>query len=347
MNTVDLLRRLTVPYGVSGAESPAVEAVCELLEGMTDNVFTTGRGSVIGEVHGRGPRIMLDAHVDQVGFVVTYTDENGFVRFDKCGGTDERILSGLEVTILGAEPVYGVVSSIPPHLANPEDEGKAKSAKDLAVDTGLSSKELSQKVHPGDRIVPRYSFCEIAGNKVMSGALDDRSGIAVIIKALSLINGAVADGEEKPELVLSFSVGEEVSGRGAANSAFLTDADMAIAVDVSFARTPGCAPEESAEMGKGPMIGISPIISREISDRLIYIAKEKDIPYQTEIMSGRTGTHADEIAVTKAGIKTGLVSFPLKFMHTPVEVVDTEDINNSARLIAAFCLECAREGRAN
>lgn len=344
MNTVDLLRRLTVPYGVSGAESPAAEAVCELLEGMTDNVYTTGRGSVIGEVHGRGPRIMLDAHVDQVGFVVTYTDENGFVRFDKCGGTDERILSGLEVTILGAEPVYGVVSSIPPHLANPEDEGKAKSAKDLAVDTGLSSKELSQKVHPGDRIVPRYSFCEMAGNKVMSGALDDRSGIAVIIKALSLINGAVADGEEKPELVLSFSVGEEVSGRGAANNAFMTDAGLAVAVDVSFARTPGCKPEEAGEIGKGPMIGISPSISKEISDELKYIAEKNGIPYQMEIMNGRTGTHADEIAITKSGIKTGLVSFPLKYMHTPVEMIDVTDVDNSARLIAAFCLEQAKKG---
>ncbi len=344
MNTVDLLKELTASFGVSGSEQRTSETVCGILESMTDSVYITDRGSVIGEVHGNGPKIMLDAHIDQVGFIVTYTDDNGFVKFDKCGGTDERILSGLEVLILGSEPVYGIVSAIPPHLANPEDEGKVKPAKELAIDTGLSQEELAKKVHLGDRIVPVYKFCEMTKTKIMSGALDDRSGIAVIIKALSLINEAVLVGEKKPELVLSFSVGEEVSGRSAANNAFLTDAELAIAVDVSFARTPGCKPEESAEIGKGPMIGISPSISNEVSDELKYIAEKNGIPYQMEIMNGRTGTHADEIAITKTGIKTGLISFPLKFMHTPVEMIDVTDVDNSARLIAEFCLEQAKRG---
>lgn len=344
MNTVDLLKKLTASFGVSGAEQNAAKTVCGILEDITDKVYITSRGSVIGEVHGNGPKIMLDAHIDQVGFIVTYTADNGFVKFDKCGGTDERILSSMEVVILGSEPVYGVVSAIPPHLANPEDEGKVKPAKELAIDTGLSQEELFEKVHLGDRIVPVYKFCEMTKTKVMSGALDDRSGIAVIIKALSLINEAASAGACKPELVLSFSVGEEVSGRGAANNAFMTDTELAIAVDVSFARTPGCRPEEAAEMGKGPMIGISPSISKEVSDELKYIADKNGIPYQMEIMNGRTGTHADEIAITKSGIKTGLISFPLKYMHTPVEMIDVTDVDNSAQLIATFCLEQAKKG---
>lgn len=344
LNTTELLKSLTSPYGVSGAEYSASKAVYDILKDLTDNVNITGRGSVIGEIYGNGPRIMLDAHIDQVGFIVTYTDKDGFVKFDKCGGSDERVLSGLEVIILGTEPVYGIVSAVPPHLSNPDDEGKVKPAKELAIDTGLSDDELLQKVKPGGRIVPRYSFYEMNESLVMSGALDDRSGIAVIIKALSVIKEAAEKGAKIPELILSFSVGEEVSGRGAANNAFMTDADMAIAVDVSFARTPGCTPDESAEMGKGPMIGISPALSKEIADELVYIAKENAIPYQTEIMSGRTGTHADEIAVTKAGIKTGLVSFPLKYMHTPTEIIDINDVDNSALLIAKFCLAQAEKG---
>lgn len=344
MDTVELLKALTSPCGVSGCEADAQCVASDLLSEVSDSVRVTSRGTVLGELNGEGPSILLDAHLDQVGFIITNISENGFVRFDKCGGTDVRTLSGLEVMIYGKRAVYGIISAVPPHLADPKDDGRAKPASELAIDTGLSDAELAECVSLGDRSVPIYTFEKLRGKEVVSGALDDRSGVAVLIKALELIGETVKSGAKKPRVTVSLSVQEEVGGYGAGNAAFEIDADMALAVDVSFARTPGCKPEESAEIGKGPMVGIAPVLNNGISEKLSCIAKEKNIPYQLEIMTRRTGTHADEIAVTRSGIKTGLVSIPLKYMHTPVEVMNTDDIDNTAKLIAEFCLRVAEEG---
>ncbi len=347
MEITDLLETLTTAFGVSGMESCAGEVAKNILKDITDEVEVTSRGTVIGKTFGDGPSILLDAHLDQVGYIVTYIAENGFLKFDKCGGTDERILSGLEVIVFGKKPVYGVVSSIPPHLADSKDAGKAKSEKDLFIDTGLTDEEAAALISQGDRVIPVYKFAKLLNNEVSSGALDDRSGMAVLIKAVELINDAVSQGRKKPNLTISFSVQEEVGGSGAANAAFEYDADFAIAVDVSFAMTPGCKPEETGKIGKGPMIGVAPLLDSDISKTLKDIAREKNIPFQTEVMTRRTGTHADEISVTKAGIRTGLVSIPLKYMHTPVEVVDTIDVENCAKLIAEFCLKVAQGGKDN
>ncbi len=334
LDMISLLKKLTDAPGVSGAEIAAAAVCAELLGEFCDKVYINNRGSVVGEIHGEGPGIILDAHLDQIGFVVTHLAENGFVKVDRCGRVDERTLAGLPVTILGAEPVYGVISSVPPHLASASDAGKAKPVTEIAIDTGLSNEELVELVSLGDRVVMKHKFATLLGNEVMSGALDDRSGIAVLLRTLEILK----EQGVRPNLTVTFSVLEEEGGRGAATAVFDKEHDYAIAVDVSFAYTPGCTREETADIGKGPMIGVSPIISREVSDKLFAIAKENDIPYQSEIMSGRTGTHADEIAVTKTGIKTGIVSIPLKYMHTPCEVIDLTDIENCAQLIAGFCV---------
>lgn len=333
MDIVSLLQKLTDVPGVSGAESEAAALCADLLSEFCDKVYINNRGSVVGEIYGDGPGILLDAHLDQVGFVVTYLAENGFVKVDGCGRVDERTLSGLPVTILGTEPIFGVISSVPPHLASASDAGKAKPVNEIAIDTALSDEELKKYVSLGDRVVMNHKFARLLNDEVLSGALDDRSGIAVLLRTAEILK----EQGVRPNLTFTFSVSEEVGGRGAATAAFDKEHVYAVAVDVSFAYTPGCVREETADIGKGPMIGVSPVISREVSDKLFELAKENGIPYQSEIMSGRTGTHADEISSMKNGVKTGIVSIPLKYMHTPCEVVNLTDLENCAQLIAAFC----------
>lgn len=341
MDLISLLRTLTAPTGVTGREDVAAKVAVELLQPLTDNVSVDSRGSVVATVNGVGPKILLDAHMDQVGFIVTGIAEDGFVKFDKCGGTDERILSGLEVIILGEGPVYGVVSSLPPHLMDAEDEGKVKEEKDLSIDTGLTTEECKALIHLGDRIVPKFRFMQLLGTQVTSAALDDRAGMAVHIRALELIREQVEKGAAMPNLCIQFTVQEETGGSAASTAAFKAEPDMAIAVDVSFAFTPGCTKEDCGKIGEGPMLGIAPVLDHSISQAFKAIAQAKKIPLQYEVMTRRTGTHADEIAVTRSGVPTALISVPLKYMHTPIEVVDTEDIERSAQLIAEFALAIA------
>jgi len=335
MDITELLKQLTAPAGVSGLETGAAAVAEKLLSPYVDSTETDRRGNVVGTINGAGPKILLDAHLDQVGFIVTALSERGFVKFDRCGGTDPRVMSGLPVIILGKEPVYGIISSVPPHLQGDDDEGKVKEAKDLAIDTGLEKEKLERLVSQGDRICFVPQFDKLLGDELCSNSFDDRAGIAILIRTLEILK----EKGVRPNLTVVFSAQEEVGGNAVGCAAFKADVDMAIAVDVSFAFTPGCKPEETGKIGKGPMIGISPCLDNGIFEDLKRIAAEKSIPYQTEVMNRTTGTHADDILVTRAGVRTGLVSLPLKYMHTPVEVIDTKDVELCAQLIAAFIEE--------
>ena len=335
MNTTELLKTLTDAQGVSGLEKEAAAVAKELLAQYCDSVEIDRLGCVVGTISGDGPKILLDAHIDQVGFIVTSISDRGFVKFDRCGGTDPRVMSGLPVIIKGKEPVYGVISSIPPHLADPEDEGKVKEPKDLAIDTGLEKSKCEKLISLGDRVVFVPKFDKLLGDEVCACALDDRAGVAILLKALEILK----EKGVRPNLTVTFSTQEEVGGGPVHCATFKAEAEIAVAVDVSFAYTPGCKEEETGKIGKGPMIGTAPNLDYGFFEDLKRLAKENDIPYQVEVMHRSTGTHADDIFTTRTGVRTALVSLPLKYMHTPVEVVDTKDVELCAKLIAAFVEE--------
>ncbi|HPZ00522.1 MAG TPA: M20/M25/M40 family metallo-hydrolase, partial [Clostridiales bacterium] len=334
---------ITTADRVSGREETAAAVVSEILSPLVEEVHTDCRGSVIGSLHGSGPLVLLDAHLDQIGFVLTAITEDGFLKFDKCGGPDERTLAGMEVTVLGKGPVYGVITTIPPHLAKAEEEGKAKPETELAIDTGLTKQEAEALLSLGDRIVPKSHFSSLLGTEVSSAALDDRAGIATFLRVLEMIRDRTEEGATKPNLSVQFSVQEECGGKAAGTAAFAAKPDMALAVDVSFAYTPGCKKEECGRIGKGPMIGTAPVLDYNMTQALKAVAEAHEIPYQMEVMTSRTGTHADDIAVTRSGVPTALVSIPLKYMHTPVEVIDTKDLEWTAKLIAEFLLALAEK----
>jgi endoglucanase len=326
--TVDLLYRLTSAVGVSGAEENIVSVLKDILEPYGE--VTVDSLNTVCCTFGEGYHFLLDAHIDEIGLIVTEITDDGFIKVDKCGGIDRRMLLGYEVSVWGREELFGVISTLPPHLIKDEDKNKTPEFKDVAIDTGLSKAELDKLVSPGDRVTFRRNFTKLLNNRISASCLDDRAGVAALILALDELK------KLKCKVTLMLSSQEEVGCRGAKAAAYAKDADEAIAVDVSFAYAPDCDKNDTKELGKGGMIGFSPILSKEMSNALVETAKAESIPMQYEIMSSRTGTNADDISVTENGIKTALISIPERYMHQPVEVVDISDIENVSRLITAY-----------
>ncbi|MBQ9850634.1 MAG: M20/M25/M40 family metallo-hydrolase [Clostridia bacterium] len=329
-----MLEALCSAKGVSGAENEAAVAVSEML-GRFMPVKTDALGSVTGRKEGKGPHILLDAHLDQIGLIVTAIDDSGFLKFAKCGGADRRVLAAAEVTVHGRENIFGVVTSTPPHLAKPDDATKALPFDEMAIDIGMKKEEAEKLVSLGDRVTFNGKYLPLLGNRVSSPSIDDRAGVAAVLRCLEILEEKGVD----CNLSVMFSVQEETGGSGAQTSAFTAKADEAIAVDVSFASAPSVSSEKYASLGKGTMIGFAPSLDYKMSRTLESIAKRENIPYQPEVMGGKTGTNCDEIQVSGRGVRTALLSVPLRNMHTACEVCDLDDIENTARLMAEYITE--------
>ncbi len=334
MNTLEnMIFELSEANGTPGAE----DEISNIIEKCVSSFAEVKRdrfGNVTAYLPAGKKTILLDAHMDRIGMIVTGIEDGGFLRVAKCGGMDARVLAAQDVTVWGREPVYGVVTSTPPHLSTPEDAKKAKDFDSILIDTGMSKQEAERLISQGDRITVRCPHGELENGRIFGAALDDRAGCAAIIRAAEL----VAKTEERPSVQLLFSAQEETGGDGAVTGSFNIDADECIAVDVSFADAPDMPSEKCGKLNKGPMIGIAPVLDYRISQRLKAIAEEKEIPYQLELMGDSTGTNADHIAISKGGVRTGLVSIPQRNMHTGVEIIALDDVENSARLIAEYIL---------
>ena len=328
-----LLQKLCSLPGVSGCEFSVADTVAEHLSHYGD-VRRDALGSVIGEINNKGqaPHILLDAHIDQIGLLVTDIDKTGFLRFTMCGKADLRVLSGAEVIVWGKKPLFGVISSTPPHIANPEKAGTAKTVSELGIDIGYCEKKAKELVSIGDTVTFNSGFFELCDMKVSAASLDNRAGAAVILKALELLK----EKKHNARITALFSVLEETNKGGAAAASFGISPDEAVVFDVSFANYPN---SKLASLSSGPMIGIAPVLSREISKRLIKTALNHKIPYTLEVMGRLTSTNADTIAISGKGIKTGLISIPLRNMHSSVELLDINDLELSARLIVEYIIK--------
>ncbi|WP_040195794.1 M28 family peptidase [Candidatus Soleaferrea massiliensis] len=341
MQITELIKELTAVHGTSGNEYPAAKCAERLLRPFCKRIETDRLGNLIAVVREpkeNRPHVLLDAHIDQIGLVVTYIEENGFLRVAASGGVDIRLLCAAEVIVHGREDLFGVICTIPPHL----QKGEAKNLKcdDVYIDTGYTKEQLDGRVALGDTVTFRSAFTELMGSTVKSGALDDRAGCAALIRAVQL----TADEELSCGVTVLLSTREELGCQGSKTGSFAVSPTHAVAVDVSFGYTPDAPKEKCGTLGAGPMIGISPVLDRSIFEELKTLSEREGIPYQNEVMGGTTSTNADSIAVCRAGVKTGLLSIPLKYMHTPVEVIDTRDVEHTAQLIAAYLKEVGRRG---
>ena len=287
---------------------------------------------VIGFIKGKSDyTILLDAHIDQIGMIVTDVDSEGFLTVSNSGGIDIRALPARAVTVHGKQKIPAVFCSTPPHLAKGESE--YTDIAEIKLDTGLGVK-AKELVSVGDYVTFSAKPACLSGDLVTGRSFDDRSGVACLLEAAKRIAG-----KELPvSVVILLSDGEELGMRGATTAAFNINADEAIAVDVSFGDGIGISETECGKLGEGAMIGVSPVLCRTLSDRLINLAEQNGIKYQLEAMGGKTGTNADVISVSRGGVKTCTVSIPLRNMHTEVETLSLSDLNSVCDLLEKYIL---------
>lgn len=328
MNTKELLKKLVGVPAVGGSEDKINELLREILSGFGE--IRTDAMNNLTCTFGEGYHILLEAHIDEIGFIVTSVTDDGFLKVAACGGIDSRMLSESEVTVWGKEKLYGIISALPPHLQKNSDAKKVPDIFDISIDLGLSAEKAKELVPLGSRVTFRRQFSELLNDRISSNCLDNRAGVAAVILALEGLRDLPV------KITALFSTQEELGTRGAKIGPYGLNPDEAVAVDVSFGYTPDCKKEECGEISKGVMIGVSPVLSKEISNRLISCAQNNGINYQIEVMNSRTGTDADVISLSEGGIKCGLLSVPIKYMHSPVEAVDLADIEAVAKLICAY-----------
>jgi len=338
------LKQLCATGGPSGFEGAVARVASELLHPLVDEVYTDRLGNVIGVKRCGKPgakRLVLDAHLDEIGLIVTGV-EDGFLRFTSIGGVDPRILPGRELTVLTEPPVQGVVICTPPHLLKEEDREKSIPLDELYIDVGLSQELAENTIPVGTPIVYRESCFDLGKNQMCGKAMDDRACFVSLLRAAELLQDKQLD----VDLYILGSTFEEVGGAGAKTGVFSIDPDWCVAVDVTHGKTPDIPKEKVLKMAGGPAIGVGPNMTRWMTERLKKKAKDFDIPFQLEVMGGHTGTNAWPIQICREGIATALVSLPLKYMHTPVEVFDLTDLEHLAQLLAQFAVGLGEEGQA-
>ena len=333
MQIAEFLKKITEASGVAGAEAMEAAGIArETLASLADEVRTDAMGNVIALKRGEGgPRIMLAGHMDEIGLMVTKLD-GGFLRFLTVGGFDAQTLLGQEVLVHGRRPLKGVIGCRPPHVLPPGERNKVVPIDDLFIDVGLDGQALAEAVAVGDFVTLRRTQIKLGGDYVVDKALDDRAAVAAIAECLELLGKR----RHTWDVYGVATVQEEVGCRGAMTSAFGIAPQLAIAIDVGFGDQAGVSENDAIRMGGGPAIAIGPNIHPKVHERLVATAKALEMPYQIDPVPGASGTDAWAIQVSQEGIPTGLLSIPLRSMHTTVETANVCDVERTGRLLAEF-----------
>ena len=330
------LERLCTCTAPSGFEGPAAAVAAELLRPLVDEVSIDRMGNVLGVRRSKtpgAPKLLLDAHLDEIGLIVTGV-EDGFLRFRSIGGVDPRMLPGRELVVLTDPPLRGLVA-----CPAGGDENKSVPLNELYVDVGLSQEEAERAVPVGTPMVYRAGCFPLGEDQMCGKSMDDRACFVTLLRAAELLR----DKELDVELHILGSTREEVSGAGAVVGTWAVAPDFCVAVDVTHGKTPDGPADKTFDLGGGPAIGVGPNMTRWMTERMIAKAREHSIPYQLEIMSGHTGTNGWEMQISREGVATSVLSLPLKYMHTPVETLSLADMEGVAQLLAAFTENLGKE----
>lgn len=344
MQLKDLIFDLCDLPAPSGYEERAFARVSELLAPYVDEVKTDAMGNLMavkrcGKANAK--KLMLDAHMDEIGMIVTDIDKSGFLRFGNLGGIDPRMLPAREVKLLTDPPLRGIIDTMPPHALKAEDMDKSIDAKKLFIDVGLSAEKAKELIPLGTPAVFAGSAECFGEHEICSKALDDRSCVAIIIKIME----ALSSRDVGLDVYCLISTQEELGMRGAITGAYAISPDYAVALDVTHAATPDSKKGETMEMNKGAAIGVGPNMNRALTKMLFDIAKEQAIPVQTEVMGGCTGTNGWVIQVSREGVATALASLPVKYMHSPVETMDIRDAEAIIKLVTELAVQLGQEAR--
>lgn len=323
----------------TGHEYEAQAVVDAHIENVVDGYRKDTMGNRFATVNPQGdPSILFAGHIDELGLIITYINEKGFIYFDTLGGHDKSMISGRRVSILTKDgTIKGVTGKRAIHLMSPEDRKKVPDTHQIWIDIGVSSREEAEAlVRIGDCAVYDQSFELIRGSVGVARAFDDKAGAYAVMEAVRRL--ATSKGRLAARVVAAATTQEEIGTRGAMTAAFSENPDFAIAVDVGHATdSPDCDVRKygSFKQGGGPIVCRGPNINPVIFERIITVAEKNKIPFQLEADSRPTGTDARAIQVAQAGIATGLLSIPLRYMHTPSEMVDLQDIEYTVQLLVA------------
>jgi endoglucanase len=336
--TKNFLADLINSISPSGYEAPVAKVWKAEAEKFASKVWTDTHGNSHAVVNSGGsPRVMFAGHYDEIGFQISYIDDKGFLWIQALGGWDPQIAQGQRVQVMTKKGIVrGVIGKVAIHLQTPEQRKKVSEIKDLWVDIGAKDKKDAEKrVEIGDPLVVAYGFEELANGLAAGRAFDDRAGAFVILEAAKQL----AKLNPKAEIHAVATVQEEIGLRGATTAAYGIDPDIGIAVDVTFATDhpnmgEAMKRENLIELGKGPVITRGPNINAKLFDLLVKTAKAEKIPYQINAEPRGTGTDANALQLNRSGVTTALVSIPLRYMHSPCELISLKDLEETAKLLA-------------
>ena len=337
----DLIKKFSTMHGISGFEYRINREIAEIISPFCDEVKIDTLGNVIAVKYCGKPKakkLLIEAHIDEIGLMVKNIDENGFITFVNVGGVDARILPAAEVVIHGKRDVKGVIGAKPPHIMSDGEEKKAIKIENMSIDTGLAASELEKIVSIGDSITFAVDAKELTCGQLTGKSLDDRASIAVLIDVMKNISNYPA----KVDVYAVLAVQEEVGGFGAMTAGFSIYPDFAIAIDVCHGITPDNS-YSAYEVGGGTVITMGPNIHHKMFEMLQSTAKAHSIKFQIDVDGGNTGTDAWQFQVVREGIPTGLLSIPLKYMHTPVETIAVSDVEATSELTAEFIKQLSGE----
>ncbi len=361
VQTVELIKTLTNAVGLSGYEASLHEMIKAQFTPLVDEVSVSKVGSVVGvkwgsaplQASGRAKKLMLAAHADEIGLIVTGIDK-GFLRIARVGGTDNRILLGQRVLVhptrrtatageagrarakTRSAPIPGLIASRPPHVMPAAQRDKVVPVEDLFVDVGMTEAQMAREIQVGDLVSFDVETVALKGDLLSGKAMDNRVSVAAMIICLDELKRL----KHAWDVVAVATAGEETTFAGARTSAWAIQPNAAIAVDVTFAAQHDYSTH--LELGKGPAIAVGPNYHPKMTQRLMDLAKRLEMACQVEPDVGG-GTDAWPIQVSQAGIPVALIGVPLRYMHSPVETVHVKDVERIGRLMAHFAADLSEE----
>ena len=341
------LKELVEAPSPSGYEGPARAIWRREVEGTADEVRTDLHGNTIAAVNpGGAPRVMLAGHVDEIGFMITYVDDDGFAYFGPIGGHDPVIMPGQRVYVHTASgPLLGAIGRRPIHMMHGDERDKKVELHDLWIDLGAASRDaVTRRVQVGDAVTLAAGLERLADDRIVSRALDNKMGAFIVAETLK----QVAARRPQAALFAVATVQEEVGLRGASTSTFSVDPQVGIAIDVTHALDhPGAAGDKKrygdVRVGRGPVLSRGPSINPVVFRRLVDAAASAGIPYQVEPNPSSSGTDADAMQRSRGGVATAVVSVALRYMHTPVEMLELADIDRTIDLLTEFVVRLERD----
>jgi tetrahedral aminopeptidase len=333
-----VLTRLSSAAGVAGFEDQAVEIAADYFQGYGCSVERDRFGNLLAYKAGtaKGSKkisLALVAHIDEIGAMVTKIEDGGFLRFTAIGGLDARTLPGQAVLVHGRKTLSGVIGAKPPHLLTEQELKKTVPIDKLFIDVGLDYDNLRKTISVGDIISFEQKPLLSCNRKYISGkALDNRAGVAALIYCAA----ELADLRHEANIIFIASLQEEVGLRGATTAAFGLNPDLAVAVDVTHGNGPGLENDFCYKLGDGPALAIGPNIDEDIYFKLKNVAADNYLPHQIEPIPGRSGTDAWAFQVAREGIPTGLLSIPLRYMHSTVELISIDDLVVCGKILCSY-----------